>query len=457
MNWIAIDLGSTSTKAALLDIQEEKVMNYSRFPLRAPKKVTEYVYEIDAELYFQEIREILSLYISNVKGSGCGVRISTQMHGFILSDEKGNPQTPYISWRDCRCQRENGAESDFQQLKKRLGGKLGQESGTALKPGQALCNIYSMIQRREIDRSQKLRIHTLGSYILSRICDSYCTHITNACPMGMANVKTKEWEQEIIAVAGLEQLDFPRIVPAYERIGEARICGKRVFFYPDIGDQQASVLGAMREKEKEIYINIATAGQTARVTESFLTGEFETRPFFESSYLNTFTGLPAGRNLQVLNGLIRDVGRVFCKKELSDEFIYNTVSEMIDLGQEKSSLNVNLDYFRGKGGIERITGENLTVSQLYRGAYESLIEIYNDRIKKLNIDNHAVRAIAIGGVLEKNEILFQIFRRCCLLHIQRRSIKDPVIRGHGRLALIDEGKYNSVFEPELLERELQWI
>lgn len=457
MDWIAIDLGSTSIKAALLDIKGKKVLNYCRFPITAKKIVTEYIYEIDADKYFQEVREILALYVSKVKESECGVRISTQMHGFILADEKGVPATPYISWQDCRCQRSDGKESDFQQLEKKLEGQMGQESGSCFKPGQALCNLYSMEKRGEISRSQKLRLHSLGSYMINRICNSYCTHITNACPMGMANVKKREWNEKIINIAGLDQLYFPRIVSAHEPIGEKKICGKRVVFYPDIGDQQTSVLGVMGEKEKEIYINIATAGQVSRITEKFQIGEFESRPFFESSYLNTFTGLPAGRNLQVLNGLIRDVGKVFYKKILSDEFIYNVVSEALKYNQEKCSLNENLDYFQGKGEITKIAGDNMTVAQLYMGAYESMIKIYKDKIEKLNVDYYAIDAIAIGGVLEKNEILFQMLQGVCQLHVQKKRIKDSVIVGHDRLALIDEGEYNSIFDQELLERKLQWV
>ena len=53
MDWIAIDLGSTSIKAALLDIKGKKVLNYCRFPITAKKIVTEYIYEIDADKYFQ--------------------------------------------------------------------------------------------------------------------------------------------------------------------------------------------------------------------------------------------------------------------------------------------------------------------------------------------------------------------------------------------------------------------
>lgn len=456
MNWIAIDLGSTNTKMAVLDLEKREVVEYSRFPVNARKRAEGYFYEIDAEAYFNDICGILSSVLPKIKGSECGVRITTQMHGFVLTDDNGVPAIPYISWQDRRSQRMSAEGTDFEILKRKLGGGIKAESGSSLKISSAVSNGFSMIRREEISRNKRFEMHTLGSYMLKRLCGAYCTHLTNACPLGTARVREQCWDQNVIAAAEMEKWKFPRIANEHERIGEARICGKHLLFYPDLGDQQAAVLGAMREKNVEININVATAGQAARVIDQFQTGEFETRPFFESSYLSTFTGLPAGRNLEVLTGLIQDIGQLFFKQKLSEEKIYQGISERLLKENQTGGLRESLKYFEGKGAIWGITADNFHVAELYGSAYEELAKIYGERIKQLNEDGSANCVVATGGVLEKNDILYQIFQKKCPLILRKSLIKDSVIAGHARLALVDEGEANSIFEPEILTSQLKW-
>lgn len=457
MKWIVIDLGSTNTKAAILDLEKNTVADYVRFPVNAERTIAEYIYEIHGEDYFQEIYRVIVGCLSKIREPECGIRISTQMHGFILTDEKGVPVTPYISWQDRRSQRMAETESDFEGLKRKLNGGLKPESGSALKTSSAVSNLYSMIIRGELNPRKRMRVHTLGSYMIHRLCGAYCTHITNACPLGTANVKNQQWDQQVIGAAGLENWSFPAIVDTHAVVGDVRIQGKRLFFYPDIGDQQAAVLGAMGDQKGEININIATAGQVSRVMDHFLAGEFETRPFFEATYLNTFTGLPAGRNLQVLTGLIQEIGSIFFKQELTEENIYQRISNHLSNQNIKSTLKEKLDFFQGKGAIWGITADNWSVAELYLGAYQELAAIYRERIEKLNRDGRASCAVATGGVLEKNEILYRMFQESCPISIRRTHIKDAVVAGHSRLAMVDEGMFPSVFEAGVLNSKLQWI
>ena len=94
--YLALDLGSTYTKCALLD--ENGVVKSCQVASPPPICGEDAArYEIDADEYMRQAEELLGQMRDS---DTVGVLISTQMHGFVLADEKGRSLTPYISWQD---------------------------------------------------------------------------------------------------------------------------------------------------------------------------------------------------------------------------------------------------------------------------------------------------------------------------------------------------------------------
>ena len=101
MKYIAIDIGSSFVKSALLDPRTCQVVSQRKFP--APAKLphsNRNLFEIPANQLFETVRELIEYY-AREDCEASAVLLSTQMHGFVY-------QTPgredlYISWQDMRC------------------------------------------------------------------------------------------------------------------------------------------------------------------------------------------------------------------------------------------------------------------------------------------------------------------------------------------------------------------
>lgn len=75
-----------------------------------------------------------------------GIILSTQMHGFVLSDPDYGPDV-YISWQDARClcpmPGTNGSYLAY--LEKLISPDLMRSTGVYLKPALGMCNLFALI------------------------------------------------------------------------------------------------------------------------------------------------------------------------------------------------------------------------------------------------------------------------------------------------------------------------
>ena len=92
MRYLALDLGSSWTKTALLE--DGNVLQERSVPTPMPKDTTGLRFEIDAETYFRQVQTELEYYLPQKPGA---LLLSTQMHGCVLTDAAFQPLTPYIS------------------------------------------------------------------------------------------------------------------------------------------------------------------------------------------------------------------------------------------------------------------------------------------------------------------------------------------------------------------------
>ncbi len=248
-----IDIGSTNIKWAVSDGRKGKMP----FPL--PFDCVYPHYEVDAEEIFSSVAKLIfSLSPSRVF-------FSVQMHGYVLLKE-GKTVTGYVSWRD---ERGGVLHPEF---------SLTEEYGVGMKPN--LPRLSLQAQKTDADE-----FCTLGSYLIYRLTGNNVTHITDAASSGFYNVRTGRADPTVYRL--------PQISLKLEEAG--RIENTAVF--TSVGDQQASVLGAVGTDRFDGYIlNLGTAGQACCIEDGFVTGEFESRPYF-SGTLCTVTGLPGGRYL----------------------------------------------------------------------------------------------------------------------------------------------------------------
>lgn len=258
---LLMDVGSSNIKWKIYE--EGKGTGEGSIPFPAPLRDEYPYFEVDGEESIGCVQKIIRLF------SPSRTFFSVQMHGYILL-KNGKPVTPYISWRD---KRGEGITPHF---------SITQEYGVSLKPNLPRLSLQTL-------HTDADSFCTLGSFL------SYCltgrneTHITDAAASGFFNVKLKSIDEC--------RLYLPEASFYVKEIG--RYASSRI--YTPTGDQQASVLGAVSacsEHGNGYVMNLGTAGQLCMISEKFIRGDFESRPYFYGKTLCTVTGLPAGEFLK---------------------------------------------------------------------------------------------------------------------------------------------------------------
>lgn len=225
--------------------------------------------------YFEvNIDEIIDLLMGIIKQErDCeALFISTQMHGYILTDENYKPITNYISWRDKRAEQIH------------IPFTIDPESGTSLKYNLPKASLYSIkcLQPELFKRAQYF--FTLGSYFVFILLGQNATHITDACPTGFYS-----------AITGVPEeckLHLPISFSEITSLGQYQ----NMMVFTPIGDHQASITGAKPDMDSYI-LNLGTAAQLCCIEDHFISGEFESRPYFNGKTLCTVTGLFGGQKI----------------------------------------------------------------------------------------------------------------------------------------------------------------
>ncbi|SEE74819.1 FGGY family carbohydrate kinase [Jiangella alba] len=220
------------------------------------------------------------------------LRLSTHMRGFAIED--GDRPTRYLTWQAGHASRPVRGRTPFARLAARIPPAAMARTGTWLRPDSPLANAHALAHAA--GRAPRGRFHTLGSLVLDQLSGEHVTHVTCAAATGLYDLVEARWSDDLIGWAGLSELVFPRVVHDLTPVGTCRRTG--VVLHPDLGDNQAAVLGAGVTDRTGIVVAAGTAGLVSRPADDRdqIAGT-ELRPHLNGGYLRVVSGLPTGQTV----------------------------------------------------------------------------------------------------------------------------------------------------------------
>lgn len=454
MIYLGIDIGSSFIKAAAFEMETCRSILHTTFPSskRLDNPDPKY-FEIDAQALVATVREIISNVMEKT-GRIDGIVLSTQMHGFVLHRE-GLPDR-YVSWQDSRCTNmmPDQKKSWMEFLKEKIPPKRMESCGVYIKPSLGMCNLYTLLQTEHIG-SVCGELFTLGSYIISQLTGNNVCHISNAAPLGLANVSTHMWDTDLLEQLGLSQIKLPQIAKSDFCVCGTYRCGdKEIPVYPDFGDQQTAILGSLAEPD-DIVVNIATASQISTFSKTFEPGDYEIRPYFENQYINTISNMPGGRNLDVLIGFVQECVSRVCGTDVSVKQVWKSIQDNFE--QNSRGLCADLGFYDTPNNVEggcisHIRPENFGLTPLFSAAFTHMAHAYGKSIETLS-RGLAPRGKLVfsGGVSWKTPELLKVVGDYTGLSYSLSSIQDEAFSGLYRIALVCSGICGSLSDhPEMV-------
>lgn len=402
MNTITIDCGASFIKAAKFNKDGEILCSLEK---KSPT-VTDSLDLTPVRIY--SLISIINEIIEKLLDGEAEVRlgISNEMHGFLLAYEDGEPFTDYISWQKEYGNIEINGISSRDLLKKKLYLAHILNTGMHLRGGLPSCNLLYLSRIGALNKAKKsLTFWTLGDYLLRTISGKDCgVHPTNAAATGLYDLINGTWNQDIIENAGGKGIRFLPVCSdeAIFKIGKTVIYANSA-----IGDQQAALLGAGLQDEKEISFNIGTGAQVSMLTCDKTKKEkdaFQIRPYFGGKYIKTIPHIPSGRALNVYVRFFSDILTQF-GFSVDDERIWQCILKAEQTATDTDMI-CDMSFFENavtpetRGGLFNIGEFDLTLANLMNRIFKQMADNFISCADML-LPASQVRNVIFGGGVRK--------------------------------------------------------
>ena len=451
---LAIDQGTTSTRAMLFDKMGQVVGRAQKeFEQSFPENG--WVEHNPEELWRTTVQvcQDVILQIHGEVESIASIGITNQRETTILwHKETGLPIYPAIVWQDRR------TAQFCQSLKKeKLTEKsVNEKTGLLLDPYFSATKIRWILDHvplaRELVQRDKLLFGTVDTFLLWRFTGgkTHATDITNASRTLLMNLKTKNWDEELLDLFGIPRSILPTILDNCADFGETekRILGATISITGMAGDQQAASFGQACFKPGMIKSTYGT-GCFMMIN----TGEKIIHS--ENKLLTTVMSSLQGKTTYALEGSIFVAGATM--KWLRDKLqILNDVRYSENLA--KSIENTNGVYlvpaFTGLGapywrpdvrasivGMTRDTGR----AEIVRAALEAVAYQTLDLLNSIKTDGvDEIISIRVDGGMVENNWLLQFLADILNIHVERPASIETTVRGVAYLAGLHVGFYQSL-------------
>lgn len=401
--FIGIDIGASFVKGALLDTKKVEIRDIKKLPTPAPSQSSNR-FEVDANKYLASVKKILNSYLSYAHIDG--IVLSSQMHGMVLTDSNLNPITKFIGWQDERSLdlMSNSRLTYLDSIKQKLVKVNHSGTGISLRPGIMVTTLFWLSKNKVLDTNKNCVAQFLGDYIASRLTGSQpIVEASQACGSGCFDVSTGSWHKKVLDTLNLSEHNLPRIVKTGTPVGNLKYGTKTIPVYVSTGDLQTAVLGSLigLENKREILINIGTGSQVSYVSDKFIPGDHDIRSFFDKRFLNTVTFLPAGRALNVIIAMVKDIGTKIFDTEADIWEKINRLTKKLTNSQgitTRASFYENNASSEKTGEISGITERNLTIANIFLSVVLNMAQNYYSAYLRLVRPKATDRILISGGL-----------------------------------------------------------
>jgi len=429
MCWLALDLGASFLKAAIVDVNLRRLGTVVRRPFPA-FMMAEVAgrREIDADIVYQAALEMLVGLAKQAPGCR-GLVISGQMHGFVFCDRKsGSALGPYISWQDQRCLEMHPSHRGtyWELLKERLGTRLVEETGNEIRPGFSIANLFWYAEQGLIPAGSSAV--SLMDYVATRLAEKTVgTHASNAAGHGLYDTRKGIWHSDAYARAGLGSLCRTEVHSSVCKVGQCLLAGQRLDIMAPVGDQQATLLG-VGLRPGELSVNVATGSQVSMLRSSSEAGDYQLRPYFDGNFLHTITHIPAGRALNAWIQLLTELQRR-AEQSVIDPWplILSAVAAV-----PTSPITVDLALFDSAygnmGEVRGVREDTLTVGHLFRAAFENMASNYEKSALRIAPRHDWECVVFSGGLAQKVAPLREaVLKRLGSMHRTAPQTEDALV------------------------------
>lgn len=427
MHFIGIDIGTSSICGVVYEPPTQSVISVTKENCSNMPSSDNWEKKQDADMIIDIVMEMVRDFrtrYEDIKGIG----ITGQMHGIVYTDDQGNAVSPLYTWQDGRGNLDYRENVNYATHLKEI-------TGYPVASGYGLVTHYYNLQNGLVP-VHAARLCTIMDYAVMRLTGrkTPLTDPSNAAGLGLFDKKSLVFDTEALQKAGIESTILPEVVPSASLAGQF----EGIPIYVAIGDNQASFLGSVRDKDHSIHVTVGTSSQISIYTEQYIEIEsLDTRPLPGGGYLLVGAALCGGYAFALLKKFFNETLNLFSGKELSNADIYNIMTSVPY--QKDSEYNIIVEtLFDGtrsdpneRGKITNISTSNFTPENLIIGFVKGISEGLYHYFQLLPESIKANKTILVGSGngIKKNPLLHQALEERFGLPIKLSTIQEEAAFG----------------------------
>ena len=449
---LAIDQGTSSTRAALIDkkgiiVDQESVEFKQIYPANGwvehdPLEIMQTVKSTITTIF--ERNKIIQNDILS-----CG--ITNQRETIVAWDKvTGNPLYNAIVWQDRRTQNicQNLIDKDYTNL-------IQEKTGLIIDPYFSASKIQWLLEN--IKDKNNLIVGTIDTWIIWNLTNKtkHLTDITNASRTMLYNIADEVWDHEILDLFNISESILPTVQSNKDDFGTIHSdhFGIEIPIGGVIGDQQSASLGQLCVKKGMIK---ATYGTGCFV----LINTDENKTKSKNKLLITIASKVDDKKQYAVEGSIFNAGTVV--QWLRDEMkLFKDVSEIESLIQNSKNDITFIPAFTGLGapywksdtrgtiyGITRDTSKG----DIVKAALKSICFQTKDLLESLKLDlGDEVQedmTMRVDGGMSNNNWMMQFLADILNIKVERPTNHETTVMGAAYLAGLKVGFFSNLRDIE---------
>ena len=425
--FLAIDQGGHASRALVFDEQGKLVAKSScALETKYPKRAW---VEQDAEDLLDSVKEVIFGAVEQLgaeKHRICSAGLATQRASVVCWNRvNGIALSKVLSWQD---RRSAGWMQAFSTQSADIHARTGLFPSPHYGAGKLRWCLDNLPVVQKTLNDGELVLGPLASFIAARITEegNLFVDATNASRTLLLDIKTGEWDHQLLEYSGIPFKALPQCVPSRFLFGHMVISKQRIPLTLVTGDQSAALFHDGPPREENLHINLGTGAFLQRIQKD----EAMRAPRLLSSIV-LFGG---GQNIYALEGTVNGAGSAlayFAKRYHAHEWPQHAEAWL------QKTIDPPL-FINAIGGIaspfwvpcleSRFIG-NGDIEAKFTAVIESILFLIQANLDEMNtVIDPPTRIILSGGISHLNTFCQKI-ANLSAIPVERPDQKEASSRG----------------------------
>lgn len=426
---LSVDIGTTNICLLALDVSSRHVITVQSINNDSSiNDVPQGFDEQDPNVILATVQKLINQTITYLIERQYQVEIieamvvTGQMHGLLLIDDKLQPCTNLITWRDQR----TANSPIIEEVRRNV--KISARTGCILNSGYGGSILHWLKINRPELFERELRALSIVDFVVAQLTGEVATDVTMAASWGILDLQQWRWYESLLSELNLPEFILPEIKPSatplsplltkYQKLWSLK---KDFHVCTGLGDNQASVLAMGTLKPGTCVINIGTGAQISIIQEDLnYNKELETRPIIGNHYMYVGSSLYGGWAFAYLGKFFQAVLQQFSNVDISLEQVMDHMNEIGNSASDDAAgLMSVMDFMENrtdkniKGAYQGIDTSNLTPANFCRATVNAIVDDLYQYYKSVNLPIFAL--YVAGNAIKHNNLLYDtIVRKWCM-------------------------------------------